>query len=479
MLRNWDFLLGEIWGLLALAALLGLFAGWLIWNRSKELLALRSDLETRDRDLKNARAEIEDQSRAFEAERHSWAEDRDVTRAEIEHLDARNEALEAALASEKAAAVKFERGYAEAKTAQTEAQRQLDHTTSRFADLEQTLASSRQRESQLVRFKEDHDAAMAARTKAQNEQAQEIARARRLDLELTKLKTDFHSVQTDAQRASALEAELQPMRLRAEKADRLEAEIGELRDRANRASLLETQVAEMTSKVQKADGVEAEIGPLRETAERAKLLEGELAQVKGKAEQADALERKLTAMSQKAALVAGLQDDVAAKGKQITQLEKQVELGNASRSELAGLRADIISRDKTIAELRARMAPGTDVVAPSNTPDYDGDGIREGRNEGTKPTTLQAARNGTPDDLKMIKGVGPKLEKMLHGLGFFHFDQVASWTADEVAWVDANLEGFNGRVSRDRWIAQAKVLAAGGETEFSARAEEDGLYRSA
>ena len=46
--------------------------------------------------------------------------------------------------------------------------------------------------------------------------------------------------------------------------------------------------------------------------------------------------------------------------------------------------------------------------------------------------TLSAARGGA-DDLKKIKGVGPKLEAMLHGMGFYHFDQIANWTAAEVA----------------------------------------------
>jgi len=95
---------------------------------------------------------------------------------------------------------------------------------------------------------------------------------------------------------------------------------------------------------------------------------------------------------------------------------------------------------------------------------------------GTKPATLTAARDGGPDDLKMIKGVGPKLEALLHKLGFFHFDQVAAWTSDEVAWVDQNLEGFKGRVTRDNWVAQAKTLSTGGSTEFSHRAKKDGIY---
>jgi len=81
---------------------------------------------------------------------------------------------------------------------------------------------------------------------------------------------------------------------------------------------------------------------------------------------------------------------------------------------------------------------------------------------GAKPATLTAPRAGKADDLKRIKGIGPKLEKLCNALGVYHFDQIAGWTADEIAWVDANLEGFKGRVSRDDWVAQAKALATGG-----------------
>ncbi|OZB16805.1 MAG: NADH-quinone oxidoreductase subunit E [Rhodobacterales bacterium 34-62-10] len=92
--------------------------------------------------------------------------------------------------------------------------------------------------------------------------------------------------------------------------------------------------------------------------------------------------------------------------------------------------------------------------------------------EGSKPAALDAPRETGADDLKLIKGVGPKLEAMLHRMGFFHFDQIAKWSAAEVAWVDANLEGFKGRVTRDDWVAQASVLADGGKTEFSNHAKK-------
>lgn len=118
--------------------------------------------------------------------------------------------------------------------------------------------------------------------------------------------------------------------------------------------------------------------------------------------------------------------------------------------------------------------PGPSAVEA--TPDYDGDGKAEGTEEGSKPATLTAAREGGPDNLKEIKGVGPKLEQLLHSMGFYHFDQIANWSADEVAWVNANLVGFKGRVSRDNWVEQAKILASGGETEFSKRVDEGDVY---
>ncbi len=96
--------------------------------------------------------------------------------------------------------------------------------------------------------------------------------------------------------------------------------------------------------------------------------------------------------------------------------------------------------------------------------------------EGKRPEALSAPREGKADDLKLIKGVGPKLEKLCHSMGFYHYDQIANWTAEEVAWVDENLEGFKGRVSRDNWIEQARILAGGGETAFSKRVEDGDVY---
>ena len=74
------------------------------------------------------------------------------------------------------------------------------------------------------------------------------------------------------------------------------------------------------------------------------------------------------------------------------------------------------------------------------------------------PGALALPRHGQADDLKKLKGVGPKLQTLFNALGVFHFDQITVWRPDDIAWRDENLNGSKGRVSSDDWMAQAKAL---------------------
>jgi predicted flap endonuclease-1-like 5' DNA nuclease len=78
---------------------------------------------------------------------------------------------------------------------------------------------------------------------------------------------------------------------------------------------------------------------------------------------------------------------------------------------------------------------------------------------GQRPEGLTAARDAAPDDLKIIKGVGPQNEQRLYALGIWHFEQIASWTPANVEWVGSYL-AFPGRIEREEWIEQARELAA-------------------
>lgn len=90
---------------------------------------------------------------------------------------------------------------------------------------------------------------------------------------------------------------------------------------------------------------------------------------------------------------------------------------------------------------------------------------------GERPQGLTAPRDGRPDNLKEIEGIGPAMERLCNELGFFHFDQIAAWTPAEVAWVDDNLKGFRGRVTRDKWVEQARIIVNEGLDAFRIRAK--------
>lgn len=74
-----------------------------------------------------------------------------------------------------------------------------------------------------------------------------------------------------------------------------------------------------------------------------------------------------------------------------------------------------------------------------------------------KPPTLPAPLGGGPDNLKRIKGIGPKIEASLNAMGVFHLHQIAAWTEANIEWVESQL-AFKGRIRREKWVDQAAEL---------------------
>ena len=122
-----------------------------------------------------------------------------------------------------------------------------------------------------------------------------------------------------------------------------------------------------------------------------------------------------------------------------------------SQSQAAPDEASAVMESAKTEEPVAVTAVAEEPPAPAPAPDPE---------PAAKPVQargLEAAIGGKADNLKTIRGIGPKLEKTLNGLGIFHFEQIASWSAQDVSEVD-DLLSFKGRVERDDWIAQAKKL---------------------
>jgi predicted flap endonuclease-1-like 5' DNA nuclease len=89
------------------------------------------------------------------------------------------------------------------------------------------------------------------------------------------------------------------------------------------------------------------------------------------------------------------------------------------------------------------------------------------RPEAVPPAPPPSASDG--DNLGLIKGVGPRLIAQLHTLGITRFDQLGHLDDAGIASLDAQLTGFTGRISRDNWVEQARLLADGDVAAFEAK----------
>lgn len=77
--------------------------------------------------------------------------------------------------------------------------------------------------------------------------------------------------------------------------------------------------------------------------------------------------------------------------------------------------------------------------------------------------------SGEQENLTRIKGVGPRLAAQLGELGVTSLSQIAAWSEADIDRIDAQLGRFQGRIRRDAWVEQARLLAAGDEAGYAAR----------
>ncbi len=110
----------------------------------------------------------------------------------------------------------------------------------------------------------------------------------------------------------------------------------------------------------------------------------------------------------------------------------------------------------------------------SPAPVHRGDfaGLRSVRSEALRSEPLRAGPVASQfDDLKRIRGVGVLIEKKLNSLGVTSYEQIANWTGADIDRVNQILD-FKGRIERENWVEQARILSSGGYTEFSRRADK-------
>ncbi len=101
--------------------------------------------------------------------------------------------------------------------------------------------------------------------------------------------------------------------------------------------------------------------------------------------------------------------------------------------------------------LRAQLVPSTDAPADN----------------GQAAQTRSEPGRGR-DDLKLIRGIGPVLERLLNDMGIHRLQQIAEFGPDEIRQVEATLKDFPGRIERDRWVEQARGLLRDGRHDAGA-----------
>ena len=119
-------------------------------------------------------------------------------------------------------------------------------------------------------------------------------------------------------------------------------------------------------------------------------------------------------------------------------------------------------------ELSAIANAQATAAAPLGTDEEAGPVIAPSPAPAPAPAAAAAAVGGA-DDLTRIKGLGPKLAALLGEFGITSFAQIAAWSPKEIERIDAKLGRFSGRIVRDQWVEQAKLLAAGDEPGFAAK----------
>ena len=122
--------------------------------------------------------------------------------------------------------------------------------------------------------------------------------------------------------------------------------------------------------------------------------------------------------------------------------------------------AKSVKRNQALIDSAPSATPAPPVPAPEG---LAGIGTVVGHEAAHAPSPASA---GEGDDLTRLKGVGPKLAARLRELGITQLSQIAAWGKADIDQFDSQLGDFAGRIRRDNWVEQAKLLASGDDAAF-------------
>ena len=198
-------------------------------------------------------------------------------------------------------------------------------------------------------------------------------------------------------------------------------------------------------------------------AERAAALEAALAEARA------AMPALQSRANDLAAQLAALQSERDRLAQELAAVRNAPPARDPEAEELRWRTRYLASRVQHLEATQSASAPAPAAAPMASAPEPEARLVPAGAE--VRPEGLGAPRSGAPDDLRLIDGIGPRLETTLHSLGIYHFDQIASWTPANIAWVDQYLR-FRGRIVRERWVEQARAIASGASTGRRTAADE-------
>lgn len=153
--------------------------------------------------------------------------------------------------------------------------------------------------------------------------------------------------------------------------------------------------------------------------------------------------------------------DFAPVTRQIESLEQRVSrIPQPEKADITPIANRLLSVETELARLGKRLSrPEAPAVARRKREPATGKSALEpATRKSAEPVILSAALYGKKDDLRLISGVGPKLERLLNENGVYYYWQVASWSSGDINVIDERLDSFKGRITRDDWVRQARQL---------------------
>lgn len=153
------------------------------------------------------------------------------------------------------------------------------------------------------------------------------------------------------------------------------------------------------------------------------------------------------------------------------------EMATAAAAAIAAASASVTRGIRPIEPISPLTRANPNIVMPAKLSDALKDNESKALAQPAASSPPKAVPGGKTDDLKRIRGVGVLIEKRLNALGVTTYSQVANWTSGDIDRISQTLD-FKGRIERENWVEQARILSSGGQTEFSRRVDRGDVETS-